>query len=226
MKKDNIRRNITLLMEYFNITSESQLARETGLGQATINKLISGATEDPRLMTLLPIAERYNLTLDTLVSDSPDFTKSKNSLNNREDSKLYIPLISFKELSYIFSSLDSLHADNWPYWWPILANSNSPCFAVKIAKNYFPEPFHQSAILVCEKSPELVNGIYCFLKHNDSKTISIMRCLKEADETWLLSLKKEIPARKFNQEKWTFLGTIRTMILDLSNKDFLISEVD
>lgn len=218
MKKDNIRRNISLLMEYFNIPSESHLARETGLGQATINKLVSGATEDPRLTTLLPIAERFNLTLDTLVSDSPNFSQKSEQSNDRQAT--FIPLASLKEIDDIYDSLSSLHFDNWPYWLPIPATSSShQYFAIKLTKNYFPEPFNKSAILICEKTTEILNGVYCLVKHNNSEVISIMRILREGGKIWLLSLKKELPITEFNLDEWTYLSTIKTVVVDLLDEN-------
>lgn len=217
MKRDNISRNIGLLMEHFEILSESQLARETGLGQATINKLVSGATEDPRLTTLLPIAERFNISLDTLVSDNPNFSPEE---NNKLDNKIiYIPIIQFYEINEMYNSLSALHLENWPYWIPFSKKKNS-YFAVRINKESYVEPFNKASILILEITHNLTNGNYCLIKHIESNTISIMKTIKEAGQIWLFSLKKELPSFQYKKEDWQIFGLIRGLIIDMSEDNF------
>jgi SOS-response transcriptional repressor LexA len=77
--------------------SESALARAVNLPKATVNRVLSGSTPDPRAGTLLPIAQYFNITIEQLMGaaelpiNSP--LRSTNSL------MVKIPFISFENLT-------------------------------------------------------------------------------------------------------------------------------
>lgn len=50
--------------------SEAALARAVNLPKATINRVLSGSTPDPRAGTLLPIAKYFNVTIEQLMGES------------------------------------------------------------------------------------------------------------------------------------------------------------
>lgn len=55
--------------------SEIELARRVNIPRATINRLVSGRTPDPRISTLNAIAEYFSITVDDLLTQ--DFMRSK-----------------------------------------------------------------------------------------------------------------------------------------------------
>jgi transcriptional regulator with XRE-family HTH domain len=64
-----IKENLLFLTKKYNIT-EAELSRQAGLPQATINRLLKGATDDPRASTLKSIAEFFNISVDQLLSNN------------------------------------------------------------------------------------------------------------------------------------------------------------
>jgi transcriptional regulator with XRE-family HTH domain len=64
-----IKENLLFLTEKYNIT-EAELSRQANLPQATINRLLKGATDDPRASTLKSIAEFFRISVDQLLSGS------------------------------------------------------------------------------------------------------------------------------------------------------------
>ena len=79
--------------------SESALARAVNLPKATIHRVLSGDTPDPRAGTLLPIAQYFNITIEQLMGVTAlpkDFPlQSANSLDVVE--MPLIPLDSVKQ---------------------------------------------------------------------------------------------------------------------------------
>lgn len=51
--------------------NEAELARRTNLPKATINRITSGRTPDPRSSTLIPIAEYFHISVDQLMGKKP-----------------------------------------------------------------------------------------------------------------------------------------------------------
>lgn len=51
--------------------SESRLARAANIPKATINRILSGRTPDPRASTLIPIAQYFGVSLEQLLGVAP-----------------------------------------------------------------------------------------------------------------------------------------------------------
>lgn len=49
----------------------AELARKTGIGQPVIYRLMTGATENPQILTLKPIADYFGKSIDQLIGVSP-----------------------------------------------------------------------------------------------------------------------------------------------------------
>src|SRR5690348_10569311 len=58
------------LMEEAGV-KEAELARQVGLPQTTINRLLLGGTTDPRAYTLKPIADFFSVTIGQLCGFEP-----------------------------------------------------------------------------------------------------------------------------------------------------------
>ncbi len=54
-----------------NLTNEA-LSERSGISQGTLNKLLAGATTDPKLSTLLPLASALGCTLDELLGSKKE----------------------------------------------------------------------------------------------------------------------------------------------------------
>src|SRR5579863_3717042 len=61
---------ISQLMEECG-TKEAELARQVGIPQTTINRLLLGGTSDPRAYTLKPIADFFGVTIGQLCGFEP-----------------------------------------------------------------------------------------------------------------------------------------------------------
>ena len=82
------------LMRRHNIT-ETELSRITDIGQPVIHRMASGNTENPKVLTLLPIAQHFGLTIFDLMNDhplpTPQFEEQKKELYE-------IPFITFQDV--------------------------------------------------------------------------------------------------------------------------------
>jgi transcriptional regulator with XRE-family HTH domain len=83
-----IKENLLFLTKKYNI-SEAELSRQAKLPQATINRLLKGATEDPRASTLKSIADFFNISVDQLLSN--------NLLQESSFDTTRLPIYSFEQ---------------------------------------------------------------------------------------------------------------------------------
>jgi len=63
---DNLSSVLSYLMSRQGIKS-AELARKTGVGQPVIHRLMTGATDNPQISTIKPIADFFGVSLDQLV---------------------------------------------------------------------------------------------------------------------------------------------------------------
>lgn len=70
MLMENLSAILSHLMSEKGIKS-AELARKTGVGQPVVYRLMTGATENPQVLTLKPIADFFGVSLDQLLGLSP-----------------------------------------------------------------------------------------------------------------------------------------------------------
>src|SRR5438552_4066834 len=80
--------------------SEAELARMTKLPQATINKILHQLTKDPRLSTMVLIAEALNVSITQLAGIEP---LPLNAEEGQKPQKNFIPVIEWNEVSAYLS---------------------------------------------------------------------------------------------------------------------------
>lgn len=84
---------LTFLIKKAHI-SEAELAREINIPRATINRLVSGRTPDPRASTLNAIAGYFNISVDQLIGKQPLMDKSQDIIST---TNTLIPIIELEE---------------------------------------------------------------------------------------------------------------------------------
>lgn len=67
MSELQLKDNLLALMSAHGVRSGTQLARLLNLPAPTVNRLLSGAVQDPRLSTLMRVANHFKVTLDELI---------------------------------------------------------------------------------------------------------------------------------------------------------------
>jgi transcriptional regulator with XRE-family HTH domain len=211
-------------MEQFNIKSESQLAKKVGMAQTTVNKLITGATADPRISTLTPIAEHFKISVDTLLSENPKFDQ-ENFHTSNDILSIQIPLINFDELIDLHSGIQSLSTNNWPHWYSLNTNQQGLYFALYLTES-MSNLFQKGSVVTILKDLILSNNSYVLLKHIETNTLTIKRVKIDGGDCWLLPLLPELPAAAYEASKWESLGSLQTITQNLSDNNFLFkSEV-
>lgn len=185
--------------------------------QTTINKLITGITADPRISTLLPIAEHFKIPLESLVKDAPTFSNTKQDGAEEQ----WIPIIAFDELSERYNKLHTLTAENWPNWFPIPKQDYHNYYAIQLQPQQLLTPFDQSSILIIKNHSTLTPNCFCMVKHIESNSLSVKKVLIDGGKEWLLALKTDLPSIEFDAEEWQVLGIIQAIIIDVSQGEFL-----
>lgn len=99
---ENLSTILSRLMSDRGINS-AELARKVGIGQPVIYRLMTGVTENPQILTLKPIADFFEISVDQLLGFSP--LNTQNSLDNATLHTLVNKLTTIKTISSVLAEL-------------------------------------------------------------------------------------------------------------------------
>lgn len=200
------------LQELFQI-NDAELARVTGIPQATIYRLVSGMTDDPKISSIKPLANFFNITIGQLTGDEPLPTQWNNHMgNNKWNYKL--PIISWEQACNWKEVIANLNYGNWSEWcstnFPISPNA----YAIVVTNKTFGLPFPAHTVVLIE--PNLVpnDGDYVAIQLDDSNTISLRKWVVDGDQRWLSPLQPHLAATKCEEHKG-FCGVVIQAYLSL-----------
>ena len=138
--------------------SENELARRTGVSQQIINRILSGANQNPKIATLSPLANYFMISISQLLGE--ELPPTGTSLNPNHLGWQEIPLIDWNALAK--SSLTELLS---------LQNSkllidippSKHIFAVKIQGDSMDPKFSEGTLLIFDLDKTPSNGDFILL---------------------------------------------------------------
>lgn len=158
---------IKALMQRQRIT-DAELARQICVPQATISRILSGATKDPRVSTLREIARVLGTTIDHLVNDAGHA----------------IPVLEWHEIkSFVERGVDELLQRDWiSVTKPIVKGS----FAVRTTPSMEPRYRNGSTIIV--EPTEVYRDFQVAIVSLDGDEPAIRRIIKDGSNMLLKKL--------------------------------------
>ncbi|HLB43182.1 MAG TPA: XRE family transcriptional regulator [Gammaproteobacteria bacterium] len=147
--------------------SEAELARKVNIPRATINRLVSGRTPDPRASTLNAIAEYFNVSVDQLLGKQPLFLDNKESIITI--SHLSIPIITWEETKNWEGIINKLKPDNHFDWVMVDPAIERGKFAIRVDGESMWPQFQTNTILIMVPEKEAKNRdfVIAYIKKSD-----------------------------------------------------------
>lgn len=178
--------------------SESALARAVNLPKATIHRVLSGSTPDPRAGTLLPIAQYFNITIEQLMgisqlpSDSPlEIVDSVNAID--------MPFISFDKLRSW--SIGSYEPDKF---YKITSFGNNPidnnCFITQINSDEMAPLFSNKTFLIVRKKTIIRNDDIVIIFNPADDQVLIRKYVQLKGDDYLISSNQLYNIIEYNNE--------------------------
>lgn len=170
--------------------SESALARKVNIPQPVISRLLSGGTSNPRISTLLALAQYFNISIEALIGadnlPSEAITVSTHYIYIHTDKTLLNKTIP---LQMIMSSV-----------------KDKTAFAYSLSNNLMHPVFNEKTTLIISPEKKHKHGSFVLIKRNDSILIREIWILE--DSKTLLTL-PSLPSllESFTQD-CQILGTV------------------
>lgn len=197
MKPITLSSNLKQLMAKEGLTTAS-LARLTGIGQPVIYRMISGETDNPKIATLIPIADYFNISISQLVGDL-DLQQ-----NRLEISK--VPLLSWEE------------AIHWQEIIPNRKNQRTVVTTDKVSDNAYAlvtkdttmQPkFPENTILIINPEVEPKNKDYVVVHLADQNEATFKQLLFDGSQKYLKPLNTDFAVTPIHNNKTChFLGVL------------------
>ena len=194
-------KNLKHLMHVNDIT-EAELARQTDNPQATVHKIISGKTADPRISTLQSIAEYFRVTLDDLLEGAPSSSTDTPIAKSKTQS---IPVIGWDSCIDAESIVQSLSAANWNNWIPaqdLSANAYS-----LITKPSMEPRFPKGSKLIIDPDVTPNDGDLVVAHYPDTQEATLRELLIDGPNKYLVSINDRTDREKFDASV-KILGTM------------------
>jgi SOS-response transcriptional repressor LexA len=198
------------LMRQHNI-SETELSRITKVGQPVIHRMASGCTENPKVLTLLPIAKHFDITVYDLMNSKalPTLTQKEN-----QTPKLEIPIISFNNIMHWLQSNTQSDATTSKITLCRLVSEQAFATIIPDSSMRPTIPEDTMAVIDPQHTPANLDYILVYRKHSGHCTIK--QLLIDGSERFLKPHNKDFSIQPLRDSD-TIIGPIVQTRLDLKD---------
>lgn len=177
---NNINLEISAILDRLlkrNRLSEAELSRKINVPRATINRLVSGRTPNPRASTLQAIAEYFNVTMDQLLGKHPLYTNQNEIATVRKS----IPIIEWASAHTWENAVAASKPSNHSHWVMIDPSVEQGKFVLQINGEAMWPQFQEKTLLIIDpiKEPKNRDFVIAYIKE---KNITVFRQLVHDDQ--------------------------------------------
>lgn len=203
-EQHHLAENLKFLLKKKNIT-ECDLARALDLTSMTVRRLLSGETNDPRILTLKMIADYFEVTLDALMGDI-----TNNAFESFESKPRFLPVLDWVTAEKI-KRIKELNLSNWKNWQPISLNSkealSDDAFILESKPSMYPR-FSKGTIFVIDPVVKPTDGDFVLIRMRDNNELTLRELIIDAPTWHLQSLSAGGGTIDFDAKKHTLAGTV------------------
>lgn len=192
--------NLLELMEIKNIT-EAELAKMTGVAQSTLNKILLGQSNNPRIKTLMLIANALNVSIDSLVNPNDNLLR-----DSSETIDYFLPALTWQMLdeNETIADINLKHCKHWQH---IRLDKNEILskHAFVLQSKPFLEPIYpQGTIFVIDPDSKPLDGDTVLVKINNQITLRKL-CIDPPNQ-YLKSITVASDAIMYDQSSHFIIG--------------------
>jgi|GEM_PF-1434467 len=186
--------------------TEATLVRKAGVASSTVNRLMGGATPDPRISTLEPLARCLDVTIDQLIGRMP----LKDLLAS------FYPILEWDDVT----NLKKLNLNDWPHWEATKLNVGSQAFGLIINSKTLIEPFSYNSLITIDPSAAVSDGDYIIIHQLDTNMVDLKRFIIDGNkQEWLYPLHsimhQSIPIEKSELHK--IIGVVIRVVKNIKD---------
>lgn len=179
---------ISKLMQEVGI-NEAELARKTDIPQPTLHRILSGATQSPRGLSLAPIANFFSVTINQLMGiDELPGVRIAGTHNSRIYGWTPIPIISWQKAAIWNKFKKKLQQSSWKAWTSTDLSVSDTAFALLVETDAMSPTFNEGTILVVDPFIKARNRDYVIVSLVSNNTTTFRQLLIDGDTKYLKSI--------------------------------------
>ena len=168
IKSRRLSDSLKFIMKAHEDISSAELSRKTNIPQTTLHKILTEQTSDPRLSTLLSLANFFEITLEELVGLEQNELGIAKKISGPIKS---IPIISWEQCIYAKETIEKLNENNWQDWQTVNIESNN---AFALLSKVCMEPLYpRGTVLIIDPELKPTDGDFVVVhyKNTDEATL-------------------------------------------------------
>ncbi|WP_058532931.1 helix-turn-helix domain-containing protein [Legionella saoudiensis] len=191
--------------------SEAELAREIQIPRATINRLVSGRTPDPRASTLNAIAAYFRVSVDQLIGKQPLFDNSQDVILNTNS---LIPIIELDEAFEWSKVLSNITPTNHSDFVVIDHSTCQGKFGIRVKGESMWPQFQINTILIISTEKMAKNRDFVIAYIKESNEVVFRQLMIDGNYKFLKAINTLFPAITFQPDD-KLIGTVIQTRLNL-----------
>jgi len=186
---NNLSNNLRNLLHGAKL-SENELARRTGIPQQMINRMLSGVNKNPKIATLLPIAQYFKVTISQLIGEIINTDEVR--LNTEHQGWSEISLITWKDIISL-----GITSANKKYP-TVLTDAvvTKEAFAVKMPDNSMELKFDKGTVLIFESKKLPKNHDFALFNTSLNSAVIFRQILLKHDAVYAKCLNPKLDCFK------------------------------
>lgn len=182
---EQLKNNLTFLMTERHI-SASQLARETGIPPTTIKRIRNSVNSNPTLVSLLPIAKFFGVSVSQLLGETHlSIHKVLSNQNQHETPHAYLPIITWEQ-AISPQDINMLEID----YAVAGKNLSAQSYALIVQENDW-KKFSKGTLLIIDPQITPESGDYVIAYDRNENKVTVKQIILKNDGKYLKSLINE-----------------------------------
>lgn len=188
--------------------SSNGLAKLLALPTPTIHRLITGEVQDPRISTLLLIANYFEITVDQLLGRKVLDKKFYADVVAKTDQpSCSIPLLTMGEACALPKNIKK--ATQWFRWHSQISDTdNEKSFSILIKNNLYEPLFSQGSVIVINATNHPENGDYVLVNFEGDSTPVLKRYISEGKNKFFSAIGVDTKNIPLNPKNSKIIGVV------------------
>jgi SOS-response transcriptional repressor LexA len=194
---------LSRLLTLHNI-SEAELSRKINVPRATINRLASGRTPDPRVSTLETIAEYFSVSLEQLLGKQPLYSNADSMVAKARAS---LPIIDWKDTAHWHGAINGINPENHFDWIMIDTSIETGLFALRVRGDSMWPNFQENTILIIDPDKVPKNRSFVIYYIKDLGEVVFRQLLIDGSYKFLKAINSMFPNIQISEDD-QLIGTV------------------
>lgn len=185
--------------------NESELARKTSIPRATINRLASGRTPDPRASTLMAIASYFSISVDQLLGKQPLFKSTGE--HHEMILNASIPVLRWEQLGDWELVILNSEQQNLDYT-SVDHLSMQGRFALRVRGEAMWPQFQEDSFLIIDPERNPLNRDFVIVYIKETKDFLFRQLFTESNYRLLKPVNNLFPVIKMQENDDQIIGVV------------------